>query len=91
MVSCGILVSRRDIVGGEDMNFECIRGENHDGPHLILQAGGAYIIWDTDLCPPGECEDCDREDPVDYCLVYRQLTSALELQKYLYDPRYTGK
>lgn len=91
MASCGTLISRRDIVGDEDTYWACIRSKDHDGPHLARRLDWTYVFWDTDLCPPGECDDCDGEDPVDYCLYYGEITSARELQKYLDDPSYTGK
>lgn len=98
MKKCEHLMGRRDITrydehslpSGEELHRACIRADNHHGPHLIKLIDGEYVIWQQDMCAPGECAGCDSEDPLDCCLIYSTVTSALELQKYLDDPKYVG-
>ena len=95
---CDILVNRPDILGyhvdnipsGASSWLECLRSQGHNGPHLGKCFSGAHVAWEKDLCLPGTCSDCDSEDPTDDCLVYGEVHSALELQKYLHDKDYEG-
>jgi len=55
---------------GEEITQQCLRQKGHKGPHLIrqlLRIGGRYVLWKEVLCPYGECEGCDSEDPYDNC------------------------
>jgi len=78
---CDWLIGRLEIVGidrlsaqdDEEWSCKCLRTANHKGPHLIKRIdriGGQYVAWEQDCCEPGTCDDCDGEDPTDYCLVY---------------------
>jgi hypothetical protein len=81
---CDWIQTRFDITGvdsytvleGESISCECLRPSGHAGPHLIQRlprVGGAYIIWEHDLCELGTCEFCDENDPEDYCLSYAEI------------------
>ena len=91
MAKCYWLVSRREMVGRDNLSLECMRQLDHVGPHLVKQPDGPYVAWQKDLCAPGKCLDCDSEDPQDDCLCYGKVASVLELQKYLGDPTFTGE
>jgi len=94
---CDWLQVRHDIVGVDEFTVEpglvtqeCLRPNNHDGPHLIKQMdhiGGRYVIWENNLCDYGTCDDCDGEDPNDNCLAYG-FVSDEEAQKYLHSRTY---
>lgn len=46
--TCGIVVSRLDIVGAslisDVQHKECLRPVRHDGPHLIRRDSGEYVV-----------------------------------------------
>lgn len=99
---CTYLQGRREIVGVdeftvnpeiEDVHQECLRPEDHEGPHLIRRpqrVGGGFVAWQEDLCSPGTCEEgCDSEDPMDNCLVY-WVVSTEEAQRLIDDANYEG-
>jgi hypothetical protein len=82
--NCDYSVDRFEITGG--LWCECLRTLDHDGPHLIKNNLGKYVIWKTDLCDEGEeCEGCDSEDPADWCLAFGQITKA-QAKKLIKDP-----
>lgn len=74
--TCGIVVSRLDIVGAslisDVQHKECLRPVRHDGPHLIRRDSGEYVVWeDDDEC---NCELCMGEDPCDNCLIFGEVS-----------------
>lgn len=99
MPRCDYLISNRDVVRGDYLTIpkghkisrECLRLVEHHGPHLIKTWDGFYVTWEQDLCPIGECEDCDNRDSSGGCLAYREVSSAKVVQKYLEDPKFTGE
>ena len=91
MATCEYLVGRREIVGFDNHYLECVRPEDHAGPHLVKQPDGPYVAWEKDLCSPGECLDCDNEDPQDDCLCCWEITSAKEVQQYIDDVSFGNK
>ncbi len=96
MGKCDYLIDRPEIVGvrrytvpdSEYVSRSCLREDGHEGPHLILILSGAYITWEKDLCPYGECEYCDDEDPTEACLAFGEVDTAEEVNKYLQDSTY---
>ena len=98
MEKCLHSVGRFDIVGydihsippGENLFRECLRPKDHQGPHLIRRPDWTYVVWEKDPCRYGTCEACDCDDPTMTCAVYAELTSAVELQKFLEDASFVG-
>ncbi len=89
--TCDWIISRFDIIGidqftaqrGEWGSGDCLRPKGHKGPHLIKRIdriGGQYVVWEQDCCKPGTCDDCDGEDPADYCLAYGEVKEEIALR-----------
>lgn len=89
--TCTQLINRFDILGidhftarvGEWGSSNFLRPVDHKGPHLIKRVdriGGEYVVWEQDCCKPGTCDDCDGEDPTDYCLVYGEVSEEVALR-----------
>jgi hypothetical protein len=66
---CNYSVNRFEITGGQ--YCECLRTIHHNGPHVILNNLGKYVMWETDHCgEEEECEGCESEDSTDWCLAF---------------------
>ncbi len=89
--TCTWIVSRFDIVGidqhsaqaNEWWSCACVRPADHKGPHLIKRIdriGGEYVVWEQDCCEPGTCDDCDGEDPTDFCLAHGEVDEEVALR-----------
>jgi len=81
MAQCGIVTTRQDITQSDHAK-ECLRPARHLGPHLIFTRHG-YVVWRNELCPPGTCEDCESEDPADWCGTYWEVSDQ-EARRLLY-------
>ncbi|GEM_PF-2347562 len=85
---CDFLQDRFEIAGGHWC--ECLRSDDHEGPHLILKENGTYVIWIDDMCENWrDCEGCSSEDTTDWCIAYGTV-SPEEAQIYLDDAKYKG-
>lgn len=91
---CGVSQGRFQIVGpgprGKPIWFECLRTRGHVGPHLIQLMNGQYIAWEHDLCPEGECDYCDGDDPHLYCLSFWEVNNFMEISSLCLKPEYEG-
>lgn len=90
-MKCDHLINDRDILGYDYLtrpsdapgSLECLRKMDHEGPHLVRRYDWVYCIWDKDFCSPGDCVECDSDDPGRYCIYYAKITSARAVQQYL--------
>lgn len=72
MSQCGTLFPSRDAVSPKDQHG-CVLERSHFGPHEFV-CGSLRVTWETDMqC---NCEDCQSEEPDDWCIVFRAAPMA---------------
>lgn len=88
---CEILIGGLEIIGvvqdGNEVHLGCIRPAGHDGPHLIYNYSGEFVIWEDDSSCG--CDMCCSGDSDDWCLVYSEV-SVEEAKKFIRSDTYTG-
>ena len=75
---CSVLFPQRDAVSPKDVHG-CVLANGHHGPHQFFATNLRQYSWSTDMeC---NCDDCQSDEPANWCTVYREVTAAPELQQ----------
>jgi hypothetical protein len=79
---CGIYSNHGIIEGQRQKESGCLRPLGHLGPCLSKTDEGRYYTYeDDDSC---SCRHCVYGEPADCCQVFREVKSAIDLQKLMY-------